>query len=145
MATAMFRKFETNRVFTEPEAWALFRLAAIGEACGWTLLLTGLACGRYVLPGNDIPVQLAGHIHGILFLLYAVASVGLYPSLRWSRRRAFVALLASVPPYGSLVFERWARFMRSHSEFKAYRCCIALAAVAQIIARDGTGISDMVI
>jgi len=107
----------------------LFRLAAIGEACGWTMLTSGILIGRYILPGNTIPVMIAGQFHGILFLAYAVASVGLYPTLRWSRRQAFVALLASIPPYGSLLFEMWAWHRFHRSEFRRYAYCVALSSL----------------
>lgn len=128
---ALVQKFEGNGVFTADEGWMLFRLAAIGEACGWTLLVTGIAIGRYILPGNSIPVFIAGRVHGMLFLLYALAAVGLYPTLRWSRKRAFVALLMSVPPYGSIVFERWAYHVRRNSQFRTYRHCLVLAALSE--------------
>lgn len=128
---AVLRRFERNRVFTEADSWMLFRLAAIGEACGWTLLIAGIACERYILPGNDIAVLIAGKVHGMLFLLYALAAVGLYPTLRWSRRRAFIALLASVPPYGSLLFEQWAHHMRRSSQFRTYQYCLVLAALCE--------------
>jgi integral membrane protein len=131
MVIDLFRKFETNRLFSTDEGWMLFRVAAIGEACGWTLLIIGLAIERYILPGNKIPVLIAGRIHGMLFLLYALAAIGLYPALHWSRWRAVLALAASVPPYGSLVFERWASFLRSSSEFRAFRCCLLLAMVSE--------------
>jgi integral membrane protein len=127
------RKFEKNEVFSEDEAWMLFRLAAVGEAVGWTLLISGILCKRFMLHGNNIPVLVAGQFHGISFLLYALAAVGLYPTLRWSRKRAFVALLASVPPYGSLMFEQWAHHMRRDSQFRTYRCCVALALLSEKI------------
>lgn len=126
MLTAL-RRFERNQVFSEEDGWMLFRIAAIAEACGWTMLIAGIACKQYILPGNDIAVLIAGKIHGMLFLLYALAAAGLYPTLRWSRRRAFVALMASVPPYGSILFERWAHHVRRSSQFSDYRCCLALA------------------
>ena len=119
--------FEHNRVFTEDEGWMLFRLAAIAEACGWTLLITGIACEHYVVPGNNIPVLIAGQLHGVLFLIYCTAAVGLYPTLHWPRRRMVAALLASVPPYGSLLFEWWAQSLHRRNQFRRYTCCIALA------------------
>lgn len=85
----------------------MFRLAAIAEAVGWTLLISGILIGKYLMPTNDIAVQLAGHTHGILFLLYIVAAVVMYPSQRWSRWRTLIAIVASVPPYGTLIFEQW--------------------------------------
>ena len=118
--------FEHNQLFTEEESWMLFKLAAIAEAVGWTLLLLGIYLSRFIFPGNQIPVQFAGHVHGILFLLYALAALGLYPTMHASRRFAFVALLASVPPYGSILFEQWAVRRRSSNQFTTYRHCVLL-------------------
>lgn len=116
----LLAKFEHNQLFTDREGWWLFRLAAIGEAVGWTLLISGLAAQRYLFHDNPAPVTVAGQIHGMLFFGYATAAVGLYPTLRWSRPQALVALLASVPPYGSLVFEQWAAHQRRHRELVTY-------------------------
>lgn len=127
---SLLRRFEDNTTFTEEEGWMLFRIAAVAEACGWTLLVSGIACERYITPGNRLPVLIAGQFHGILFLSYAVAAAGLYPTLGWSRKRAAVALLASIPPYGSLLFEWWARSVWRHSQFHAFACTIALVALA---------------
>lgn len=99
----------------------LFKIAAITEAVGWTLLILGIGIEKYILPGNNVSVLLAGRVHGVLFLLYLIAAVGLYPTLGWSRKKSFFALLASVPPYGSLVFEQWAKYARDHSYFASYR------------------------
>jgi integral membrane protein len=125
-------KFEHNQTFSEDEGWMLFRMAAIAEACGWTMLISGILIGKYLLPGNRIPVMIAGQFHGVLFIAYAMSAIGLYPTLRWSRKRAIVALLASIPPYGSLLFERWAQLSRDHDTFQAYRCCIALSLLSQV-------------
>ena len=101
-------KYESFKPFNENEAWGLFRIAALTEALGWSLLIIGIALKRYFLHGNDIPVQIAGRLHGTFFLIYFASAVIFYPSQSWSRKRTFVALLASVPPFGSLVFEQWA-------------------------------------
>ena len=116
---SLFSRFEHNETFTENEAWGLFRIAAIGEACGWTILITGIVL-KQLLKNND-PVLIAGQIHGLLFICYAVASVGLYPNLRWSRFKSIVALMASVPPYGSLLFEQWASYERDKTNLGIYR------------------------
>jgi integral membrane protein len=117
----LLKRFETARPFTESEAWLLFRLAAYAEAVGWTLLITGIAIERYVTPGNDTAVMIAGQLHGMIFFAYLVAAVGLYPSLGWSRWRGLLALVASVPPYGTLVYEWWAARQRHNAGFKTYR------------------------
>lgn len=117
----LLRRFETARPFTENEAWLLFRIAAIAEACGWTMLIAGILIERYITPGNDAAVIIAGQTHGMLFFGYMVAALGLYPSLGWSRWRALFALGFGVPPFGSLVFEQWAAYKRRNSGFKTYR------------------------
>lgn len=89
--------------FTDEEAWSLFKMAAWGEAVGWTLLISGIICQEVI--HNNIPVLITGQFHGLLFLIYIAASVILAPSLRWPLRRTLIAGLCAVPPYGSLLFE----------------------------------------
>lgn len=113
------RKFETTRAFTDAEAWALFRAAAFGEAIGWTLLIMGIALEH--ITGSHTYVAVAGRIHGMLFVAYLVAVLAFYPSLAWSRWKALFALALSVPPYGSLAFERWVAWRRRAHGFKTYR------------------------
>lgn len=121
MFVRWFNRFETVRPFTEYEAWLLFRVAAFGEAIGWTLLIGGIAIERFIIPGNNTAVLIAGQIHGMIFFGYLVAAVGLYPSLGWSRWRSLFALLFSVPPYGTLLFEMWASRQRHNAGFRTYR------------------------
>jgi integral membrane protein len=117
----LLKRFEVARPFTEAEAWMLFRLAAFSEAAGWTLLIAGILIKRFVMHGNDAAVLIAGQIHGMLFFAYFVAALGLYPSLSWSRWRALFAVIASVPPYGTLVIEQWAAHQRKNAGFKTYQ------------------------
>ncbi len=133
MIASIINRFENNKIFTESEAWALFRLAAIAEACGWTLLIFGIGFEQYIMPGNRISVLLAGRIHGLLFSLYILSAIGLYPALGWSRKKAFVAGLASVPPYGTLVFEQWANYARQTSYFKNYRHTVLLTYLNKLV------------
>jgi integral membrane protein len=113
----LYKKYRAFQPFTPAEAWELFRLAAIGEAIGWTLLISGILLSKLPVSWNQIPVQLAGRTHGVLFLIYATAVVVLSPSLSWSWKRIFVGTAASVPPYGSLLFELWASHRKHHEEF----------------------------
>lgn len=114
----VFYAFEHNTIFSEQEAWSLFRIAAFAEAVGWSLLITGIILEH--LTGIHAPVAVAGRIHGMLFLSYMVAAVGLYPSLKWNRWAGLSALAASVPPYGSLIFEQIAGYVRSNQHARSY-------------------------
>jgi len=115
----LLKTYKAFRPFSDQEAWGLFRLAAIAEAVGWTLLISGLLIQRYLMHGDGIAVQLAGRVHGTLFLIYATAAIVLAPSQGWSLRRTFAAGLASVPPYGSLVFEQWAAHRRRRESLRS--------------------------
>jgi integral membrane protein len=121
MADSMLTKYERWQIFTPDEAWGLFRIAAITEAVGWSLLISGILVSRYLTPGSNVAVQLAGKTHGSLFLFYIIAVIVLYPSQRWSRRRTLIASFASVPPYGSLVFELWTAHERRQTKVQQYQ------------------------
>jgi integral membrane protein len=129
MTIGILEKFERMQPFTDKEAWTLFKIAAIGEAVGWSLLISGILFKHYVTPSNDTAVRIAGEIHGMLFLVYAAAAIVLYSSLHWSRKRTIIATLASVPPYGSLLFEQWAAYKRRSEALKTYREIIVRAII----------------
>lgn len=113
-------KYEQFCPFTEAEAWGIFRLAAIAEAVGWSLLISGILIGKYLTPHSSVAVQIAGHTHGIFFLMYITAVIVLYPSQGWSRRHTVVAGIASVPPYGTLLFEQWAAHKRNRQNLQRH-------------------------
>lgn len=113
-------KYKNFRPFTEPEAWVLFKIAAIAEAIGWSLLITGIIL-RSLMHGNQTPVVVAGRIHGTLFISYIIAAIACGPSLRWSLPRTVVAGLCSVPPYGSLVYEWISARHRTYANAEQFR------------------------
>jgi integral membrane protein len=103
------------RPFTDPEAWIIFKIGAIAEACGWTGLITGILISKYITPGNSIAVQIAGHIHGTLFLMYIAGVIVVAPSLRFKLPKTVLAGLMSIPPYGTLAFEIWMAHSRKQN------------------------------
>ena len=117
----LLKQYERTRLFTEGEAWMLYRLAAFAEAIGWTLLIAGILIERYITPGNNTAVLIAGNIHGTIFLAYFAAPLVLYPSLGWSRYKVIGAVITGVPPYGTLLFEIYAAQRRKSHGFKSYR------------------------
>jgi integral membrane protein len=110
MLNNLINKYEEFTPFTKNEAWGIFRVAAFAEAAGWTLLILGILIKQFIIPNSDVPVILAGRVHGTLFLLYIVAVVAFSPSQGWSIKRTIVSGAASIPPYGSLMFEQWAAY-----------------------------------
>jgi integral membrane protein len=84
-----------------------FRMAAIAEAISWTGLLIGMLF-KYVVVYNAMGVHVFGPIHGVLFLIYVGLAVRLWRRQPWSVPVGVLGVLAGVPPYGTVVFERWA-------------------------------------
>ncbi len=103
----LYGAYRSWKPFTEHEAWLLFKIGAFAEAIGWTLLIIGIILRDFVLHGNEVGVQLAGRLHGGFFMLYVLAVLLLSPSLGWGLVKTVFAGLCSIPPYGSLLFERW--------------------------------------
>jgi integral membrane protein len=111
-------KTSKTAFFTDREAWDYFRIAAFGEAIGWTSLITGIGISRYIEHGNNTAVDIAGQFHGTIFLIYIVAALLLSSSLGWNKKLTIIALAASVPPYGTLVFEKIMAHIRSSQAAK---------------------------
>ncbi len=84
-----------------------FRAVAVAEALSWAGLLAGMLV-KHVLGASEVGVQVFGPIHGVIFLLYVAVALATWGALRWSSPVALLALVAAVPPFGSIVFERWA-------------------------------------
>lgn len=85
-----------------------FRLIAFWEAVTWAVLLIAMVLKWGF--GYEQAVMVPGMLHGITgFCLYVLVTLVTARALGWKLRIAFLALIASVPPFGSVVFERWAR------------------------------------
>ncbi|GAA2684349.1 MULTISPECIES: DUF3817 domain-containing protein [Actinosynnema] len=82
-----------------------FRLLAFAEAVSWAGLLLGMFF-KYVVVENELGVKIFGPVHGAIFVGYLL--VTLMMSDRWSKGTLVVAMLASIPPFGTVLFERWA-------------------------------------
>ena len=92
--------------FTDHEAWGLFRFFAVLEAVGWSLLIIAIVYRGLGLPESASVVSFAGHLHGIGFGLYFLFVLLVARSMEWGVVRVGVAILAGMPPYGSIAFER---------------------------------------
>jgi integral membrane protein len=85
-----------------------FRAVAVAEAVSWALLLAGMFV-KWVLRTSELGVQLAGPVHGAVFVAYVAVALVAWRVLRWSPGTALLALAASVPPFTTVWFERWAQ------------------------------------
>jgi len=102
------RPVVNSRLLAPPTVSRAFRAVAIAEAVSWVLLLAGMFV-KWVLRTSELGVQLAGPVHGVVFLGYVVISLVAWRVLGWAPRTALLALVASVPPVCTVWFESWAR------------------------------------
>lgn len=102
-----------DNIFTDKEAWGLFKLAAFVETFGWMCLIIGIIAVEMQWPRNDAYIAIAGSIHGILYLFYLFIVIFAHRALKWSVWRFIFAELISVVPFGALVFEFWVAHRRS--------------------------------
>lgn len=92
--------------FASPSA--RFRVVAIAEAISWLGLLIGMLF-KYSAIDNPIGVKIFGPIHGAIFVLYLLVTLLSIRPLKWGLGTTLLALIASVPPFFTLLFEMWAK------------------------------------
>jgi len=86
---------------------AAFRIVAIAEAVSWGGLLLAMVF-KYALVQNEVGVQIVGPIHGAIFIAYLVATLAVGVRCQWSPKIILLGLFAAVPPFLTVVFEKWA-------------------------------------
>ncbi|GAA1128107.1 DUF3817 domain-containing protein [Nocardioides aquiterrae] len=84
----------------------LFRTVAVAEAVTWGLLLTGMAL-KYT-DVTELGVRVFGMAHGVVFIAYCLTTVLVGVDQRWSRGRLLLGLVAAVPPFATVLFDRYA-------------------------------------
>jgi integral membrane protein len=90
----------------------VFRTLAFAEAASWALLLVAMFC-KWILESEPFGlaeggVPKAGMLHGIVFMLYIVATLVSAYEFKWNRKTTVLALAASIPPLFTIWFETWA-------------------------------------
>lgn len=81
-----------------------FKVVGILEGISFLLLLLVAMPLKYAA-GVDMAVTIVGAAHGALFVLYILAALHAFIRLKWSLTKLFWALVASVLPIGTFVFE----------------------------------------
>jgi integral membrane protein len=84
-----------------------FQIAAITEAITWGGLLIGMVL-KWITGTTDVGVRIFGPVHGLAFIFYLFSVGFVRPELRWTPRVTVIAIAASVPPFATWLFERWA-------------------------------------
>lgn len=119
----------TKGFFTDREAWNVFRLAAFGEAIGWTLLIAGIIYRHFGLPNGSVVLKVLGQTHGMLFFAYFAALMAVAGSLRLTRLQFMTAAVMSIPPYGTLVYEKFLAYKRRQNAVMTHREIVVRAII----------------
>jgi integral membrane protein len=84
-----------------------FRFIAVLEAISWVLLIIGMVFKRIPEPVMW-PVKVFGMTHGIVFVLFVISAIVAARELGWNAKTTGLALLSSLPPFCTVLFEIWA-------------------------------------
>lgn len=95
-----------SRAETPDRAITAFRIVAIAEAISWGALLVAMLF-KYALVESAVGVRVVGPIHGMMFIGYLIATLTVGTRCRWKPSTIIIGLLAAVPPFMTIVFERW--------------------------------------
>jgi len=82
-----------------------FRLIALLEGVSYVLLL-GVAMPLKYWADLPIAVRIVGSLHGALFVAYAVSVALLFFRGHWTFRRSAVAMIVSLVPLATFVWDR---------------------------------------
>lgn len=82
-----------------------FKLIAILEGLSFLILL-GIAMPLKYIFGYPETTEVVGMAHGILFITYVLMVFLIRKQLKWDYKITFLALAASVLPFGPFVVDR---------------------------------------
>jgi integral membrane protein len=84
---------------------ARLRVVGMLEAVSFLVLLT-IAMPLKYLGGLPVAVQIAGWVHGLLFLAFCMVLLQTHQSEGWPKRWTAVVLIAGLLPLGPFVIDR---------------------------------------
>lgn len=85
----------------------LYRVAATAEAITWALLLVGMFL-KYVTETTELGVSIFGMVHGVVFIAFCLTTVLVWLDQKWPLSRLVLGLASAVPPFATVLFERYA-------------------------------------
>ncbi len=87
----------------------MFRVVAFAEALSWAALLVAMFFKWVVAAdphtGAEGGVPIAGPIHGVVFVVYVLATLVAWRVFGWSFKTLVVGLACSIPPFATAIFE----------------------------------------
>lgn len=83
----------------------LFKGFALAEAISWALLLIGMFF-KWILKTTEVGVQVAGPIHGVMFIGYVLCALKLWQEKSWPGKTIGLALVSAVIPFMTIWFEK---------------------------------------
>ncbi|MHA7133218.1 DUF3817 domain-containing protein [Oerskovia turbata] len=94
---------------TRPHHWTVraFRAVAIAEAFSWAGLLVGMYV-KWIAEASELGVKIFGPVHGGLVIAYVALALLVAVRQRWSILTVLFALAATLPPFLTVLFDRWA-------------------------------------
>lgn len=82
-----------------------FKVLALVEAFTWAGLLVGMFFA-YVPRTGRLGIEIFGPLHGAAFIAYGVVTLLVALRLRWRPWPTVLGLLAAIPPFTTIWFER---------------------------------------
>ena len=95
-----------------------FRFVALAEGVSYLLLLFVAMPFKYFAEIPE-PVKYLGWAHGFLFVFFGFLLLKVWIQYRWTFKKAFVAFLASLIPFGTFVFDK--QLKREHMSLTGIR------------------------
>ncbi len=84
----------------------LYTVVALAEMVTWTGLIIAMVA-RYGFGYEGGLFFVAGLSHGIIFMAYCITAIMIGINLRWGFGTITLAVLAAIPPWTTLPFDRW--------------------------------------
>ncbi len=81
-----------------------YRTLAFAEAVTWTLLIIAMVL-KYAFGAGGLPVQIAGSLHGFVFISYALTAGLVGVNQHWPKRLTALAVATAIIPYATIPFD----------------------------------------
>lgn len=82
-----------------------FKKLAIAEGISFLIIL-GITMPLKYIMNYGMPNKIIGMIHGALFIYYVIAVFLVKNQYKWNAKETFIALLASIIPFGTFYVEK---------------------------------------